>query len=297
MIFYDILLPIFLLIAVGAAFSRFLRAELDPLAQYALFVATPALVFSALVRHPLVPDQVVRLVGHMVLYTAILWAVADLAARGLGFDAGLRRAFVLATVPMNIGNYGLPLVRFAFGPEAEPFSILVFVVYSIPLCTWAIWVAAGGGLRTLQGMGATLKIPIFHAAVLAAAVVSLGWTVPAPVGKAVGLVGGSAIPVLLVILGMQLHRNRAGTFGWSLAVAAVVRLVVGPLVAWGLAEALGFRGVEQKVLVLQTATPTAVLVLLYALRFGSRPDWIASAILVTTLASAASVTAVLWLLL
>ncbi len=297
MIFIDILLPIFLLIAAGVAFSRFLKADLDPLAQYALFVATPALVFAALVRHPLVPDQVIRLVVHMALYTGLLWAVAEFTARGLGFDAGLRRAFVLATVPMNIGNYGLPLVRFAFGPGAEPFSILVFVVYSLPLCTWAVWVAAGGGLGTVRGMGATLKIPIFHAAVLAAVVVSLGWTVPAPVGKAVALVGQSAIPVLLVILGMQLHRNRAGAFGWSLVVAAVVRLAVGPLVAWGLAEALGFRGLEQKVLVLQTATPTAVLVLLYALRFGCRPDWVASAVLVTTLASAASVTAVLWLLL
>jgi len=296
-VFVDILLPIGMLVAAGVVFSRTLRPALEPLSQFALFVATPALVFHALVRNPLPAAQVGRVALIMVLYTAILWALAEVVGRMLRLEGSLRRAFALVTVTMNMGNYGLPLVRFAFGPEAEPFSVLVFVVFNIPLCTWAIWLAAGGGLSSLSGLGAAAKIPIFHATVLAFVLGALGWSVPGPVAKGIGLLGQAAIPVLLVILGMQLDRTRIETFGWSLMAAVVIRLAVSPFLAWGLCTALGVQGLERSVLVLQTATPSAVFTLLYALRFGCAPRWVASCILVSTLGSAFSLSAVLSVLL
>lgn len=297
MIFVDILLPIFLVIAAGWLFSRGLRPALEPLMQFALFLATPALVFDALVRHTVPLSALGRVTALMLLYTAALWLAAEAAARLLGLREGLRRAFLLATVPMNVGNYGLPLVRFAFGPEVEPFSVLVFVVFNLPLATWAIWVAAGGTLSSLRGVGATLKIPIFHATVLAFAVTAWGWRVPEPLAKGVGLLGQAAIPVLLVVLGMQLERTRIESFGPSLLAALGLRLVGSPFLAWSLCGLLGFQGAERSVAVLQTATPSAVLTLLYALRFGCEPRWLASCILLSTVGSAASLWAVLAFLL
>lgn len=297
MVFIDILLPIFVLIAAGALFSRTLRPALEPLSQFALFLAAPSLVFHALLRNPVSAAELGRLTTLMVLYTATFWAIAELVGRCLRLDSGMRRAFALATVPMNVGNYGLPLVRFAFGPEAEPFSVLVFVIFNIPLTTWAIWLAAGGTFSTLRGLGATLKIPIFHATVLAFALGAVGWSVPTPLAKGIGLLAQAAIPVLLVILGMQLERTRIETFGSSLLAAVGLRLVLSPALSWGLCTLLGLGGLERSVIVLQTSTPTAVLVLLYALRFGCQPRWVASCIFVSTLGSALSLSAVLAFLL
>lgn len=297
MVFIDILLPIFVLVAAGAIFSRALRPALEPLTQFALFLATPALVLHALLRNPVEAAEVGRVAALMVLYTGIFWAVAEVAGRLLRLDGPMRRAFALATVPMNVGNYGLPLVRFAFGAEAEPFSILVFVIFNIPLATWAIWLAAGGTFSSLRGLGATLKIPIFHATVLAFALGALGWSIPTPLAKGIGLLAQAAIPVLLVILGMQLERTRIETFGPSLLAAVAIRLALAPVVAWGLCALLGFGGLERSVLVLQTSTPSAVLTLLYALRFDCQPRWLASCIFVSTLGSALSLTVVLSFLL
>jgi predicted permease len=296
-VFLDILLPIGVLVAAGVLFSRTLRPALEPLSQFALFVATPALVFHALVRNPVPPAQAFRVTCLMVLYTASLWALAEVIARLLRLEPTLRRAFALVTVTMNMGNYGLPLVRFAFGQEAEPFSVLVFVLFNVPLCTWAIWLAAGGGLSSLRGVGATAKIPIFHATVLAFLLGALGWGVPGPLAKGIGLLGQAAIPVLLVILGMQLDRTRIETFDSSILAAVALRLVVSPFLAWGLCTALGFHGLERNVVVLQTATPSAVLTLLYALRFECAPRWVASCIFISTLASALSLSVVLTVLL
>lgn len=297
MVFVDILLPIFLVVGAGALFSRALKPGLEPLTLFSLYVATPALVFGALVSRPLPPAAVLRLLAHMGLYTAALWALAEAAGRLLRLDEPLRRAFALAVVPMNVGNYGLPLSRFAFGREAEPFSVLVFVVFNLPLATWAIWLAAGGTVRSLAGMRDALRIPILHATVLAFALSALGLRPVAPLLKGISLLGEASIPLLLVILGIQLERTRTAGSALPIAVATALRLAVAPLLAWGLGRLLGFGGLELKVLVLQTSTPAAVLPLLYTLRFGGRSDWIASNLLVSTLASAVSLSAVLAFLL
>lgn len=297
MVFVDILLPIFLLIASGAVFSRTLRPALEPLTLFSLYLATPALVFAALVEHPVPAAALGRLFLVMSLYTGVLWAVAEGVGRVLRLDGDLRRAFLLAVVPMNVGNYGLPLVRFAFGREAEPFSVLVFVIFNLPLATWAIWMAAGGTLRSAAGLRDTLRIPIFHATVVAFAVSAVGLRVPESLLKGLSLLGEASIPLLMVILGMQLERTRVRGAPFPLVAATVLRLGVAPVLAWTLSSALGFQGAERKILVLQTSTPAAVLPLLYALRFNCRPDWIASNLLVSTLASAASLSVVLALLL
>ncbi|MBI5017663.1 MAG: AEC family transporter [Deltaproteobacteria bacterium] len=297
MVFVDILLPVFLLIGAGALFSRTLRPDLESLTLFALYASTPALVFSALVKHPVPAPALARLVGVMLAYTVALWALAEGIGLVLGLKGDLRRAFLLATVPMNVGNYGLPLVRFAFGQESEPFSVLVFVIFNIPLATWAIWMAAGGSLRSFAGVRDTLRIPILHATVVAFVVSAAGLTVPSPLLKGITLLGEASIPVLMVILGMQLERTRVAGAPASLTAATVLRLAVAPCIAWGLTAAFGYQGLERKVLILQTSTPAAVLPLLYAMRFKCRPDWIASNLLVSTLASAVSLSVVLALLL
>lgn len=297
MVFVEILLPIFLLIAAGALFSRILKPTLEPLTQLALFLAAPALVFHALVRYPISFQEVGRLMALMVLYVGILWALSEFLVRVLRLEDSLGRAFLLATVPMNVGNYGLPLVRFALGPETEGFSILVFVVFNIPLVTWAIWVAAGGTLGSARGMKDALKIPIFQATLLAFLFGGLGWTLPSPLSKSLGLLAQAAIPLFLVILGMQLDRTRIDRWGWDLGLAVFVRLAVSPFLAFGLAHLCGFQGLPVKVIVLQTSTPSAVLTLLYALRFGCQPQWMASVIFFSTVFSVASLSVILTVLL
>lgn len=297
MIFVDILLPIFLIVAAGTLFSRTYKAPVEPLALFALNAATPALIFEALLRHPVPGSDLARLLVIMVVYTAVMWGLSEAVSRLLRLEPDMRRAFALATVTMNVGNYGLPLVRFAFGAEAVPFSILVFVIFNIPLCSWAIWVAAGGGTTPLRGLVDTLRMPIFHATVFSLALSAVGLTLPGPLLKACTLVGEAAIPLLMLILGMQLERTRVAGPVAPLAAAALVRLAAAPLVAWGLARTLGFSGLEAKILILQTSTPSAVLPLLYALRFNRRPDWLAANLLITTLLSGVSLSVVLWLLL
>ena len=293
MVIVGVLLPVFFMVLAGFVFSRRFGTPIDSLTQFSLYVATPALVLYALVSNPVPAAALARLLLLMLVYTGTLWGLSELVGRMLGLDPKLRRAFTLAVVPMNVGNFGIPLVRLAFGPAAESYAVVVFVVFNIPLASWAIWVAAGGGASPWRGLKETLRIPILHATVLAFALAGLGWKLPGPVMKSLALLGEAAIPLLMVILGMQLERTSVLRAPGSLIAATFLRLAVSPFLAWGLTVALGLSGLEQKVVVLQTSTPAAVLPLLYALRFDCRPDWIASNLLVSTLASGATLAVIL----
>ncbi|MEJ2699224.1 MAG: hypothetical protein P8Z70_06155, partial [Desulfuromonadales bacterium] len=66
--------------------------------------------------------------------------------------------------------------------------------------------------------------------------------------------------------------------------------------AWILTVILGIHGIDRNVVILQTSTPSAVLPLLYSLRFDTRPDLVAGAIFITTLLSSVSLTLVLYFL-
>lgn len=294
--FLDILAPVFLIVLCGALLQRRARLDLQPLTISALYLFAPALTFSALIKQPLDGSALGRISLYMLLYLAIMLLLASLTGRLLGCDGDSRRALTLAAAMMNIGNFGLPLVYFAFGEAAVATSILVFVLFSLPLGSLAIVIAQGSQADWRSALRNSLQVPIIHAALLALLLQALHLQPPAWLLRPVDLLGQAAVPVMLLLLGMQMARSRWQQVGRLLPAAISLRLLIGPLVGYGLCRLLQIEGLLRDVLLLQTSTPAAVLPLLYALRFGTRPDLLASAIIATTALSALSLTALLYLL-
>jgi hypothetical protein len=296
MLFVQIILPVFLIILTGFVLEKIARLDFRTLTTCSLYLFTPALVFATLMKRPVRFDLALDLLVFMLLYTAILLGIALTVGRLLKMEKDARGALSLTTVMMNVGNFGLPLAYFAFGRAGLDVSILTFVLFNIPLGTLAIVIAQGARVPLPQALANTCKIPIFHAVVLAFVLKGAGIVVPAFLLNPIDLLGQAAVPLMLVLLGMQLARTRLQMLPGFLSLTAVIRLALAPLIAWGLTVLLDLHGLTRNVVILQTSTPSAVLPLLYSLRFGSRPDLVAGAIFVTTLLSAFSLTVILYLL-
>jgi predicted permease len=261
-----------------------------------LYLFTPALVFSALMKNALQLDLAANIALFMVAYTLVLLGISVACGRLCRMNRETRGALSLTTVMMNVGNFGLPLAYFAFGDAGLNASIMTFVLFNIPLGTLAIVIAQGAGVSLRTAMINTLKIPIFHAVVLAFLCQFLHLKIPVFLLRPAEILGQAAIPVMLVLLGMQLAKTRLGAWPGFLSLSAVIRLGIAPMVAWGITLLFGFDELTRKVVILQTSTPSAVLPLLYSLRFGTRPDLVAGAIFVSTLLSALSLTMILYFL-
>lgn len=294
MVFVDILLPIFLIISLGVIFEKVKGPNFKSVSDLTLFIFTPCLIFAGLLKGGAeVASFLPKAVAFMFALTLVFWALSVVCGRLLRLDSRRQSAFSLTTIMMNTGNYGLPLVLFAYGPEGLAYAVVVMVLFTFPLGTLAIYIASRGEDSPAKALLEMFKVPLFHAIILASIWRFFEFPLPEIIFKAVDIVGQAAIPGLLILLGMQLARTRLKGDLLAIGSSTLLRLVVSPLIAILLCSLLGIEGLPRNVLILQTSTPAAVIPLLYAVNYDIRPDMVAGTIFVSTLASALTLTCLL----
>jgi len=296
-VFVDILLPIFLIIGLGVVFVRVKGPDFKSISDLTLYFLTPCLIFAGLLKgHNEIAAFLPRATLFMLALTLGFWALSVAAGRLLGLDERQRSAFSLTTVMMNCGNYGLPLVLFAYGPEGLAYGVIVLVLFTFPLGTLAIYIASRGRDRPLKALAEMFKVPLFHAIFLAAVWRVFSLPMPGWLFKAIDMLGQAAIPGLLILLGMQLGRTRLTGDLKPIFASSFLRLVISPLAAFLLCRLLGIEGLPRDVLILQTSTPPAIIPLLYAVNYDTHPEMVAGTIFVATLLSVVTMTGLLLLL-
>ncbi|MDQ3248366.1 MAG: AEC family transporter, partial [Chloroflexota bacterium] len=100
-------------------------------------------------------------------------------------------------------------------------------------------------------------------------------------------------PVMLVTLGVQLAGMGRPQISRDVALASMMRLVIGPVLATVLVVPFALTGVERGAGIIQASMPAAVLAALIALEHNLVPDFVTTAVLFSTLASAVTLTIVL----
>ena len=286
--------PILLVAAAGYLLAR-LRVVEDPrpLSRVAMYILLPALTFSALARSELSGGRILALALCAWLVAALQSLLGWLLSRGLAFDAATTGAFLLSVATVNAGNYGIPLNQFAFGQETVGMATVYYVA--------TLAVTYGGsalvGVPTAKAFqavgGKLLRMPIVYAALAGLALRHSQLAVPDELWRPVTMMAAGATPVMLTLLGIELARARLGAERAALSWVFALRLVVAPLVAIGVAWALGVEGAARNVAVLQSSMPTAVGAALVAVEFNIRPAFVSGAVLVTTLGSAVTLTILL----
>jgi len=289
-VFQQSVLPLFMIIGAALVYNHFFKPDIREITSLTLTVFAPVFVFDSIVKHNVSVTALKTPFAFMAIVTGLLLALSYLVGRLLRLQDNDRISFILACSMINVGNFGLPLIYFTFGEQAVSFSVLYFVVFNLSLCTIAIYVSSNSsGFKKI--MLDLLKMPLFHAFFLAMIVVECSIQLPGFAQKSLGLIGQAAIPLLIFILGLQLANTRfQAKFLKIIAVAVVIRLLISPLITYPLLGVLGVSGLEQKIATLQTSAPSALLPLMYAIKFNRSPDLIASIILATTVLSSLSLT-------
>lgn len=296
-IFSTILLPIVLVAALGYLLARLGGLDPRPIARTTFYLFSPCLVFVALATSTTAPDLLGRLaLLKLLIYVAVV-PIAGWLARRLRLSAPAGSAFVLAAAFANSGNYGLSVNEYAFGPAGLALAVICYVTDNLLLNSLGVYLAARGHAGVRQALGQVIRNPALYAVILGVAVNRGGWTVPALLLRPLEMLGRAAVPTMLVVLGMQLASLRVGHQRWRvISLATVLRLIVSPLLALALTIPLGVTGLARQVGVLQAAVPSAVMGSVVASRYETEPDLVAGCILVSSLASLVTVTALLkWL--
>lgn len=295
-LFAENLLPVFIVAGIGFALQRRLHTDPAPLSRVAFYAALPALQFQLLVSSDIRPAELGQM---MLLATALIACMAGIGfgvSRALRLPERLAAAFILSVTFMNAGNYGLSVSKFAFGQSGLAWASVFFVTSSMLTNAAGTYVATVGRSSPIQAALGLLKVPALYSIPLALLVRSSGAALPAFAARPIELLAASAVPIMLLLLGMQMSRagrpERLGLVGLS----SGIRLLASPMIAWLLLPFFTLPGLASRVAVLEASMPSAVLNSIIATEFDTEPGFVAGAVLVSTLLSPLTLTPLLALL-
>lgn len=308
------LLAIFVTIAIGWLAGRtkpFAGGEAARiLSNAAFYVFAPALLFRATARIDLAALPWHALAAFFV--PVVAWMLVVYAQqRRRAADAAARPAVRAITAAFgNNAQLGIPMAAALFGEVGLQLHLAVVSLHALCLLSVLTLLVeqdlaraaareAGERVPLLRTLLTTMRSTVIHPIVLpvlAGMAWNLtGWALPEPVDEVLQMLGTAVVPLCLVAIGLSLgHYGLRGAAGSAVALAAA-KLLAQPALVLAVGWAMGLRGLPLTVIVMAAAMPTGVNALMFAQRYRSGEGETTAAIVVSTLAFAA--TAPLWLLL
>ncbi|HMT19963.1 MAG TPA: AEC family transporter, partial [Promineifilum sp.] len=259
-------------------------------------VLSPCLVFSSLATSKLPGGELAELVAFSALNIVVMGGLAFGLARLLRLDRVGSATLMIVTMFVNGGNYGLTLLQLRNGDDGLSRGIVYYVTSTVMVYTLGVMIASMGRTDWRGTLGRMLRLPAVYPALLAIVVYSLNIPIPAPIMSGIAIAGNGAIPVMLLVLGMQIADMRpedSTNFVWP---AVGLRLVGGPFVGLAVATVLGLQGLSRSSMIVESAMPTAVINLILASEFSLPTSVVARIVVFSTLVSPLTVAATITLL-
>ncbi|MEY9852383.1 malonate transporter [Leifsonia sp. EB41] len=256
--------------------------------RIAFFVTNPALLFVTLAHADL------KVVFSTQLVVA---AIAAIAAAGLFLLLSrlfFRRSAAETTIGtlgsgyVNANNIGLPVAVYVLGSASyvAPVLLLQLIVFA-PIALTVLDITSRGTVSLWSILTQPVRNPMIIASLLGILVDVLHIPIPAAVYQPFELLGGAAVPLVLMAFGMSLHGSRplqAGHGRVEIATAVLLKSVGMPLVAFAVARfAFGLEGHALFAAVALAALPTAQNVYNFAARYERGMPVARDIVLLTTL--------------
>jgi hypothetical protein len=318
-------IPIWLLTALGYLTARFNlvgagAADVEAvLGRFVFRVAMPASLFGMLAKadlHALANTSIVAF-GASSLAACALGLV--LSTRLFGRDIPNGAVVGMASGYVNSANLGIPVAVQVLGNAVFLSTVILFntmLVTPIVLTLMGLSSGSAPGVRQRLRNIALLPVhnPIIIASACGALVSGTRVHVPADVSSALSLLGGAAVPIALVTLGMSLHIDKAAsprleetrtlketrTRNSLLAetiMSLTLKTALQPVLAYLLARyALGLSTHDVLAVTLCAALPTAQNVFIYASEYALDTAFARNAVILSTVVSMAGLWTVVALL-
>lgn len=266
----DVIIPVFLIVAIGFAYARRQVPDMGTFNRIALDVLAPLLVYSALAsRDFVIAEHLVLLVGGAVIILGsglLAWPLA----RAFGAQP---RTLVPVAMFNNCGNMGLPLALLAFGPSNFGAAVALFSVSN--LLHFSLGARITSRLARTRDL---LTSPLMIGTALGFVSALTDVRPPDMVLSGLKLLGDAMLPMMLFALGVRLTALTRDGLAVGL-LGAMARPLIGLAIALPLAWALGLEGAARGQLLLFAALPPAVMQFMLADRYHQEPDKVGAMIM------------------
>ena len=292
-----IILPIFLLAAIGFIAQKTLNMDSRTFSRINIYILVPAVLFTKIYY----TEVTLQFVGVVLIYiTAIeifMTLVGELISRLLKHPRSIRKSFVNALLFFNSGNYGLPLVEMAFKNNllATTSQIFILLFQNIAMNTVGVFQASSGKSSYRQALKNILMMPTLYVLTIVIIVKSFAVKMPDQILVPLQYLSAGFVGFALITLGVQLADIKVKFRITDVMLSSIVRLIVSPILGFILVLLLDVKGVLAQSLIIGVSTPTAVNTAIIAREFDNEPEYASQIVLVSTLFSTVTISIVLLL--
>lgn len=291
--FANNILPIILLSGAGFALGKLLHIDSRSLGRVVFYVFSPVLIFDLLVQNQLNMSEAAVVIAFAFSFILLMGVVTLIMGYFLKLERPALVSILITTMFANTGNYGLPLVSFAFGEQALSYAGIYFVTTTFLFYTLGVLLASLGHMNIKDAMLGLFRIPTMYAVLLAVIINIWNTQIPTPVARAIDLAAGGTIPLMLILLGVQLTRVEFSGNLRALQLSVSLRLVIAPLVALLFAALFGLQGFTRQGSVTQASMPSMVSATVLATEYDLDAKLVTAVVFISTLLSPLTLTPLL----
>lgn len=283
----NIVAPVLIIVVLGYVFARRLpeSRNMSFINYVNVHVFCPALIFSALLSHPIEAISAWALIIAGVL-VIVLPGVLLYFIRPQGIQ---HSAVLVSGMFRNTGNVGIPLMLLAYGKEQLGDIILLFVLSNSLHFSLGLFLLSGSGSRWQW-----LRNPNVWAAIAGLLLAPYQNYIPSFFTTSVEMLGQITIPLMLFSLGVRIAQDKIDQVGFALRIN-IIYLLVGaicaPLIIW----LLPLTPEWSRLILLSAMLPPAVLNFLLCEHYKVSPQAVASIVLLGNIISVLTIPTVIWI--
>ena len=285
----DVIAPVFFVIGIGYYLGR-KNPEIntDFITTFAGNVGTPAMIFYTITT----TGVTLSVFTEYFIYALII--IGGFSFVGIIFLLLLKKDYISELPPLilpNTGNMGIPICLFAYGTAGLGVASAIASVIILLHFTLGVLLA-----KKSFSFEILIKNMPIYGIIVSVIFLYFEWDVPGYLENTTFLLTYATIFLVLMSLGIALSRLKV--VSWTHAsILGAVRVIIGPLIGFGLIKFLNLNGFAAGVLLIQSCMPSAVLTYLVGSMYSERKvvDSVASVIVTSTIMSFITIPIVVFL--
>ena len=275
----DVIVPVFFVIGIGYYLGK-KNPEIntDFITTFAGNVGTPAMIFYTITT----TGVTLSVFTEYFIYALII--IGGFSFVGVLFLLLLKKDFISELPPLilpNTGNMGIPICLFAYGTAGLGVASAIASVVILLHFTLGVLLA-----KKSFSLEILIKNMPIYGIIVSVIFLYFEWDVPGYLENTTFLLTYATIFLVLMSLGIALSRLKV--VSWTHAsILGAVRVILGPLIGFGLIKFLNLNGFAAGVLLIQSCMPSAVLTYLVGSMYSEKKvvDSVASVIVTSTIMS------------
>ncbi|MCM3411781.1 AEC family transporter [Metabacillus litoralis] len=296
-ILLNVILPVFLLIAIGAFLHRKFTFDMGTLSKLNSYLLMPAVGFANVYQSKMGGNTLLLIISILIVQSMFLMIVSSLLSKMFKLENGLSSAFKNSVVLSNSGNFGLPVSQLVFqnNPLGLSIQIVVMIFQNLLTYTYGLFNTVSVNKKGMQALKIFLRNPVCYAFLLGMFFQITSLRLPGYIWVPVENISNAFLAIALITLGAQSAFIKITRLSKPLILSLLGRLIVSPTIAFIVIFLFNIEGTIAQALFIASSFPTSRNSSLFALEYNNYPEYAAQAVLLSTLCSMFTVTIVVYL--